>query len=216
MPPATRRSASSPSATTRDGSGSAPTPAHPTAASGFATSWRPGRTPEGSSPSGCSQRAPPRSWPSKGARSWRPQAGLRRRPERCLYERLRRHGQVGVLDDAGNVVVIDSGVEVDADPATMTHVRRPEVMLRRRAHERLLHPLRRRAPQRHVTGPVVVVHVHHERLLVADEERRPTVARPLVRLGEPQAQLADPVDGDRLLHGHSIARVAAAGTIYLV
>ena len=53
----------------------------------------------------------------------------------------------------------------------------------------------RSAPQRRATRPVMVVHVHRERLLVADEEGGPAVARPLVRLRQAEAELADPVEG---------------------
>src|SRR5215217_462980 len=124
----------------------------------------------------------------------------------AVHERLGRHGDVGVLDRARDRVPVQAAIEPHADPAPMTDVRRDEVELRLRLDEPALEPVRRRAPEREAAVAVVVVEVHHERALAADEERGRAVAQPLLRLGEREAVLADP--GQRALgwivHGATV------------
>ncbi len=60
---------------------------------------------------------------------------------------------------------------------------------------RLLRPGGRGAPDAKVLGAVVVVVQHREQLLVADEEARLAVGRPLGDFGQGKAQLAQPLDG---------------------
>src|SRR4051794_40158163 len=101
---------------------------------------------------------------------------------------------VSVFGDAGELVPVEAPVEPHAQPATRTHVRRDEELVGVRLDQHLLHPLRRGAPDRETAVAVVVVHHHQERTLLADEEGRRAVARPLAGLRQTQADVAKPVE----------------------
>src|SRR5262249_1701801 len=81
---------------------------------------------------------------------------------RAVDERLRRDGRIRVLDRPCDLVPVEAAVQVHADPAAVTDVRRAEVVLGLALHQRLLHPGRRRAPDREPAVVVMVVEVHHE------------------------------------------------------
>src|SRR5215207_9438 len=120
---------------------------------------------------------------------------------RGLDELARCDGDVGVFDDARDLVPVQPTVETNPEPAAMPDVRGAEVVPGVAVDERLLHPFGRRAPQRQPPVAVVVVEIHHEALLLADEERRLAVAEALARLGKREAQLADAVK--RCRHGYA-------------
>ena len=88
-----------------------------------------------------------------------------------------------VFDDALYLVPAEIAVETDADPAQMTDVRWHEELLGTAGREHLLHVRRGCAPERETPVVVVVVQVHDERALVADEEGGRAVARALIRIG---------------------------------
>ena len=97
---------------------------------------------------------------------------------------LRRDGTVRVLADRRDLVPVDRYVEPNADPTPVADVRRTEEPVGLGLHEERLHARRRRTPEVRELVVVMTVDVcHHERRLVADEERRRAVARPLRRLG---------------------------------
>jgi predicted phosphodiesterase len=111
----------------------------------------------------------------------------------ALNQRLRRDLGVGVLDRARDLVPGQPGVELDADPTAVADVRRAEVVLGLAVDERLLHPGRRGAPEREAAIAMVVVDVHHERLLAADEPGWLTVGRAFGDLGQREAEFAHAV-----------------------
>ena len=80
--------------------------------------------------------------------------------------------RVRVLDRARNLVPVEPAVELHADPAAVADVRRRGSSARLAGDQRLLHPGRCRAPEREPAVAVVVVEVHHERLLAAHEPGR--------------------------------------------
>src|SRR4051795_3018759 len=114
-----------------------------------------------------------------------------------LEERLRRHSGVGILDRPRDLVPVQPAVQPYPDPAAVAHVGRAEVVLGLGAHERVLHPLRRGAPQRQPSVVVMVVVEHHERLYVAHEEGRLAVREALGDLGEGEADRADALERRR-------------------
>jgi hypothetical protein len=122
-----------------------------------------------------------------------------------LLEPVRRDLAEGILDDAGELVPVNAVVQENAEPAAMPDVRRPEESLRSRGDEQLLVAGRRGAPDRKVAVPVVVVQEHQETLLVAHEEARSSVTRPLARLGQPEADPAQPLENGLPL---GLARIA--------
>ena len=75
----------------------------------------------------------------------------------------------------------------------MPDIRRPEEPLGIRLDEQPLRPLGSSAPDREAAVTVVVGQDHQKRALLADEERRRTVTQALAGLGQPQADLADPL-----------------------
>ena len=83
---------------------------------------------------------------------------------------LGRDLAVRVLDDSGDLVPIGIAVEPDADPAPAADVRRHEEAVRFLINDLRLHTGGSRAPQREPAVAVVIVEIHHERLL--HEERR--------------------------------------------
>src|SRR6266542_1796296 len=107
-------------------------------------------------------------------------------------KRLRRALRVGVLDDAGELVPVHAAVEAETEPAAMPDVRRDEETLRVHIDKRGLHSGSGGAPDREPAVAVEVGEDHHERLLLADEERRRAVTQPLARLGELERDGAQP------------------------
>ena len=77
----------------------------------------------------------------------------------------------------------------------MADIRRDEEPLRVGVHEHRLETVGRRAPDREPPVAVMVGQHHHERALTADEERRRAVAEPLLDLGQPKADAAEPLEG---------------------
>jgi hypothetical protein len=108
------------------------------------------------------------------------------KPLRAVDQSLRRHRPVGVLDDLGDLVPVDRHVEVHAEPAAATDVRRHEKPLGIRRDHRPLHAGRRRARERQ-SIVVVVIGVRDERLLAPNEPRGLAVAQPLGGLREREA-----------------------------
>src|SRR5882757_1620336 len=124
--------------------------------------------------------------------------GTRRGPRRRLSvelgaERLGRYLPVGITDDLGDLVPGRVVVDAHAQPAPVTDVGRTEVAIRVVGDEGFLGPGWRRAPEPEVVSAVVVVVQDHEQLLVPDEESGLAVGRPLRRLGQAEADLAQPL-----------------------
>ena len=108
------------------------------------------------------------------------QAGSSSRPAS-----VRGHDEaIRLADDLSHLVPVGVDVEVDADPATVSDVRRPEELVGLGVDELGLDTGGRRAPDRDAVGAVVVVVQRAQRRLVADEERGCAVARALGDLGE--------------------------------
>ena len=72
---------------------------------------------------------------------------------------------VRVLDDARDFVPVGVSVEPDTDPAPTAHIRRHEEAVRFLIDHLGLHARRGRTPQRQPAVTVVIVEIHHERLL---------------------------------------------------
>jgi hypothetical protein len=96
-----------------------------------------------------------------------------------------------VLDDPGDLVAVEAAVEPNADPAAVPDVRRDVETVGIGLRERRLHSRGSGADEREAAVAVVTVPDGREGALVADEERRRAVRRPLVRLREAEADLAD-------------------------
>jgi hypothetical protein len=100
---------------------------------------------------------------------------------------------VGVLGDTLQLVPVEGAVEPDAEPATVPDVGRHEEPLGIALDQHLLHPLRSGAPHREAPVPVVVREHHQEGPFAPDEEGGRPVAEPLARLGQAEADRADPL-----------------------
>ena len=110
---------------------------------------------------------------------------------RLLHELRRRDLDVGVLEDPRELVPVKLAVEAQAEPAAVPDVRRAEEALGVGLDQHLLDAVLGRRPQREPPVAVVVVQDHREGALVPDEEGRVTVAQPLARLRQGEAELAD-------------------------
>jgi hypothetical protein len=94
----------------------------------------------------------------------------------------------------------------------MPDVRRPEEHFRSRSDEQLLIAGRGGAPDRKPTVSVMVVQQHQEAFLLANEEARSAVTRPLARLGQREADSAQPLENAlslglaRIAHVYRVAR----------
>ncbi len=89
-----------------------------------------------------------------------------------------RHDEEGVPADGVELGLSDLE-QVYAQPPAMTHIRRPEEPFRLGLDEVGLDPVRRGAPDGQPAVAMMVGQKHDEAPLVADEERRPAVARAL-------------------------------------
>lgn len=105
-----------------------------------------------------------------------------------------RHLGVGVLGDARDLFPGQPAVEAKPEPAAVPDVRRDEEPLGIGLHEHSLHAGGGGAPDREAPVAVVVGQHHQECALAANEERRRAVTEPLARLGQPEAELAQPCE----------------------
>jgi len=98
----------------------------------------------------------------------------------------RSDGPEGIERDRVELRLVD-GEQMDAEPAAVPDVRRPEEPVRFGLEKLRLDAVGGGTPDREPTVLVVVVQEHHEALLVADEEGGPSVAGPLGRLRQAEA-----------------------------
>src|SRR5438445_1928481 len=120
-----------------------------------------------------------------------------------LEEPLRRHSAIGALDDDADLFPVDLDVEVDANPAAVSNVRRPKETLRFSFHKNFLGALRRGAPS--AQAIVVLVVRGGDELPARDEPRRLAMAHLLGHLRKGETDLPKPLDFDRI--ARSLPRV---------
>jgi hypothetical protein len=105
-----------------------------------------------------------------------------------------RHQAIGLLDEPRDLGPVGAVVEHDADPSAASDVRRTEVPLGVRLDQRLLGAETGGEPHREVLRPVVVVVEHREDLALAREPGRLAVRELLDRLGQGEADGAQPCE----------------------
>jgi hypothetical protein len=103
-----------------------------------------------------------------------------------------RDGRICVFGDPREFVPVESAVEPHAEPAAVADVGRHEETLRVGLHQHPLDPVGSGAPDREAAVAVVVRQDHQKRPLATDEEGGCAVAEALARLGQTEADLADP------------------------
>ena len=110
-----------------------------------------------------------------------------------LYHARRRDRGKGFLAYCAELGILDSR-KLNAEPAEMTDVGRPEEAFRICLDEIRLDAVRRSAPDCQPTVRVVVVEKHHEACLVPDEEGRAAVAQAFRRFWQRQTDRAQPCE----------------------
>jgi hypothetical protein len=101
---------------------------------------------------------------------------------------------VGIFDYLGDLLPVHRDIEVDAEPATMTYIRRSEEASRFRLDPGLLDSCRGGAPESEAIV-VMVIGVADEHFLVSDEPGRLAMTESLVGLGEPETKGAQNREG---------------------
>ena len=99
----------------------------------------------------------------------------------------RRYGDKGLPADRVELGLISSR-QLDAEPAEMPDVRRPEESLRLGIHHLSLNAIGCGAPDRKPAVVMVVIEKHHKALLPPNEEGGSAMTQPLGRLGQDQAR----------------------------
>src|SRR5437588_10952359 len=85
----------------------------------------------------------------------------------------------------------------------MADVRRAEETFRLLAYEILLRAGRCRAPEAEDAVAVMIVDIHHDRLLAANEPRRRAVTQALSDFGQREANVAQPIERCRPRHAQA-------------